>query len=296
VRGRERVERTRAFAIGFRLDPRRRVQAEIGNAGGDRLGRGAGGAGQRVDTYFEPAVTAGAAPDGARDAWRGGHDARAVCHNPQAPAMAGGAWRGRELVLRSAATMPLVRYLASVADECKRVLIYKVRGQQVRFRYPDAQIGYSTLFRFDTVDALRFGSGVIIGPFCEIVVYRKHGLTNVPGSLTLGSKAVISAWANIRAAGGSIEIGDNTLVGQHVSIIGANHGVQAGGLYATLPLGEDRTGVRIGSNVWIGAGSVILPGTSIGDNSLIAAGAVITQDVPAGEIWGGVPARKIRGV
>lgn len=51
--------------------------------------------------------------------------------------------------------------------------------------------------------------------------------------------------------------------------------------------------IRIGNNCFIGARSTILPGVTIGDNCIIAAGAVVSKDVPSGEVWGGVPAKKI---
>jgi len=54
--------------------------------------------------------------------------------------------------------------------------------------------------------------------------------------------------------------------------------------------------VHSGNNVWIGANTVILRGVSIGDGAVIAAGAVVNHDVPSYEIWGGVPARKIRNL
>lgn len=47
---------------------------------------------------------------------------------------------------------------------------------------------------------------------------------------------------------------------------------------------------RIGNNVMIGAGAVILGDISVGDNSIIGANAVVLEDVPENSIAVGVPA------
>ena len=52
--------------------------------------------------------------------------------------------------------------------------------------------------------------------------------------------------------------------------------------------------VTIGSRVFVGAGTVILPGVTIGDDCVIGAGSVVTKDVPSGFVAAGNPARCIR--
>lgn len=52
--------------------------------------------------------------------------------------------------------------------------------------------------------------------------------------------------------------------------------------------------VTIGDHVFIGAHSTILKGVTIGDRAIIGAGSVVTKNVPAGEIWGGNPAKFIK--
>lgn len=87
-----------------------------------------------------------------------------------------------------------------------------------------------------------------------------------------------------------ITIGDNCNIANNVVIVDHNHRIGRFGVEEGL----DSSPVHIGKNVWIGANSVILKGVSIKDGAIIAAGAVVNQDIPAYEIWGGVPAKRIK--
>lgn len=88
-----------------------------------------------------------------------------------------------------------------------------------------------------------------------------------------------------------IEVGHNCLIGPLCYITDHDHGVDKPGLMAEQPLvGKP---VRIGSNVWIGAGAIILKGVTIGSGAVIGAGTVVTRDVCSGEKVAGVPARTI---
>ncbi len=40
--------------------------------------------------------------------------------------------------------------------------------------------------------------------------------------------------------------------------------------------------MRIGQNVWIGGGAIILPGVTVGDDAIVGAGSVVMRDVPTG--------------
>lgn len=84
-----------------------------------------------------------------------------------------------------------------------------------------------------------------------------------------------------------IEIGDNTQIGPHVSIVTDNHDLTHRTILKCHP-------VKIGRNVWIGANALILPGVHVGDNSVIAGGAVVTKDVPANVVVAGTPAKIIK--
>jgi len=85
-----------------------------------------------------------------------------------------------------------------------------------------------------------------------------------------------------------VVIGEKTQIGPGVQILTADHPRDAVNRASGLEFGRP---IRIGRNVWIGGGAIILPGVSIGDNALIGAGSVVTRDMPAGVTAVGNPAR-----
>lgn len=93
-----------------------------------------------------------------------------------------------------------------------------------------------------------------------------------------------------------ITIGDNSGIGPGVHIYAVTHPVvpeerlSANGMFwksYTAP-------VTLGRNVWIGGGSIILPGVEIGDNVTIGAGSVVNKSIPANSLAVGNPCRVIK--
>lgn len=85
-----------------------------------------------------------------------------------------------------------------------------------------------------------------------------------------------------------VAIGDRTQIGPAVQIYAADHPRDAQTRRAGLEFGRP---VRIGSDVWIGGGAIILPGITVGDGAVIGAGSVVTRDVAEGATVMGNPAR-----
>ena len=87
-----------------------------------------------------------------------------------------------------------------------------------------------------------------------------------------------------------IKIGDNVTLAPRVHILA--HDACSG-----LFLGYTRvSNVIIGNNVFIGAGSIVLPGVSIGNNVVIGAGSVVSRDIPDNCVAVGNPARVIKTI
>ena len=114
------------------------------------------------------------------------------------------------------------------------------------------------------------------------------------GRIVVGADSWIGQYNNLRAcADGDIVIGARCLVSQFCTFVGSQHAHAAGLPIAAQGAQAGPRGVKLGDDVWIGAGAVLLPGVEIGDGAIVGANAVVTRSVPSNEIWAGVPAAKI---
>ena len=87
-----------------------------------------------------------------------------------------------------------------------------------------------------------------------------------------------------------IEIGDNVTIAPDCLVL--CHDGSTKKIIGYSKIGK----VKIGSNVFIGAKSIILPNTTIGDGAIIAAGSVVKGNIEPNYVYGGVLARKIKSV
>jgi maltose O-acetyltransferase len=88
----------------------------------------------------------------------------------------------------------------------------------------------------------------------------------------------------------SVRIGSFTIFGPAVQIYTPTHPVDS----ALRRRVESGKPVRIGSDVWVGGGAIILPGVRIGSRTVVGAGSVVTRDVPDDVFAAGNPCRVIR--
>lgn len=113
------------------------------------------------------------------------------------------------------------------------------------------------------------------------------------GNITIGRDSWIGQYNNLRAGGGDITIGSHCLVSQYCTLVAANHACLRGGLIKEQGSEKKRQGVVLEDDVWLGAGVSVMPGVKVSCGAIVGANSVVTHSVPAYEIWGGVPARKI---
>lgn len=85
-----------------------------------------------------------------------------------------------------------------------------------------------------------------------------------------------------------IKIGDNVTLAPRVHILAHDASTK---LFLGYTLVKN---VKIGDNVFVGAGSIILPGITIGDNVVVGAGSVVSHDIPSNSVVVGNPARVIK--
>lgn len=119
-------------------------------------------------------------------------------------------------------------------------------------------------------------------------IYANSGLSNVH----VGKNVVINFNCNF-VDDGEIFIGDDTMIGPGCTFATANHPISPRLRRRKLQYNYP---IRIGKNVWFGAGVIVVPGVTIGDNAIVGAGSVVTRDIPENTIAVGNPAKVLREI
>lgn len=123
--------------------------------------------------------------------------------------------------------------------------------------------------------------------FAPNVSFRNAERITLGAGTHIGEHSIV--WAGNST--GRIILGEKCLLAPNVTITASNYATVPGQFVMDQPKIEED--IVLGSDVWLGANTVVLAGVTIGDGAIVAAGAVVTRDVPAGAIVGGVPAKVI---
>jgi acetyltransferase-like isoleucine patch superfamily enzyme len=188
-----------------------------------------------------------------------------------------------------------------------RSLYLSVRygGQIIILRGTRIRLDRGARIRVPRGCRLLIGKNHVAGAPCSLDMRRNAQLT-VQGrgrvSIARGTRILIRNGAHLEIGSETailynsaitcrkyISIGSNCAISWNVNIFDGNvHEL----IVAGVPRPRDRP-VRIGTNVWIGTG-VIVMGAAIGDGTVVGTGSVVVSDVPSKVLVAGNPARVIK--
>lgn len=144
---------------------------------------------------------------------------------------------------------------------------------------------------------IEWGKNITMGRGCRLDVLRRVNMS--PPVLKFGNDVQLNDYVHICALD-RVEIGDFTLIASHVYISDNSHGCYKGSSQDSSPKIKpvDRhyptTPVVIGEMVWIGEGTIVMPGISIGNGCVIGAHSIINKNIPDNCIAVGAPAKVIK--
>jgi acetyltransferase-like isoleucine patch superfamily enzyme len=156
-----------------------------------------------------------------------------------------------------------------------------VFGRYLTFRHPHKiRIGAGTVIDdFAVLDAKgEENDGIRVGQ--QAYIGRNAILSCKEGSIRLGDHTNISANCTLLSET-EIALGDYCfLAGNCYLVAGGNHSFADVSKPIMLQPSLAKGGIRIGDDVWLGAGVIVLDGVGIGSHSVIGAGSVVSVSLP----------------
>jgi len=144
------------------------------------------------------------------------------------------------------------------------------------------KVSFSSKVQFTGL--VRFGRKCVVKPYSII---QTSG-----GSVTFGHDCAISSFNHIAAGRADLIVGDYVRTGPHVTIIATTRNYRDKSK-RVIEQGHADKGIRIGNDVFIGAGATLVDGCEIGDGAVIGVGSVVTGKVSPNAVVFGVPAKVI---
>ena len=129
---------------------------------------------------------------------------------------------------------------------------------------------------------LKLGRNVEVGSFTKIKA--------TAGRLSIGANTAVASGCFIGSGTEGTEIGSDCLVGPNCTIVSSSYRYEK----LDMPFwqqGHQSKGTKIGNNVLLGSGTVVIDGAEIGDDVMIGANSVVSGRIPANTVAGGNPAR-----
>jgi acetyltransferase-like isoleucine patch superfamily enzyme len=149
-----------------------------------------------------------------------------------------------------------------------------------------------------------FSKNIILNEYRSKFLYEVTAFKLGKYNVSIGSNSII-----LNSTFSSSTKGDKFFIGDNCTITGATflgHDasptlffpslVNKTEVYLPGSRSSFRSDITVGNNVFIGYGSIILPGVNIGDNVVVAAGSVVTRNVPENCVVGGNPAKVIKSI
>lgn len=187
---------------------------------------------------------------------------------------------------------------------CRLYALVRFRSTKVAYVSPNSKILCASKFKFGRnlmiarncyIDAVS-EDGIVCGDRVSFgmctTMCASGSLSGLGKGIRIGNNVGLGTHGYYGGAGG-VEIGDDTIFGNYVSVHPENHNYDKMNEPIRLQ-GVNHKGIKIGRNCWIGAKATILDGADVGEGSIVAAGAVVRGSFPPFSIIGGVPAKLIK--